>query len=202
VLLLFFGERALALWTPEAAHVLPAALLPIVIVNLLVSVFLWTSTVVLMATNRVRVLVALTLGEVVLEVLLMVLLTARFGVVGFALAGLIANVVVGFGWQLPLLARHLGISSRELIVHAGGRVGAAGLPALCAAWGLQSLFDLPGWPELILAAAVVAAVYLAALVVLAPREQGRYVPLWRFLAPHPPAPVATANGTHRVDDRP
>ena len=201
VFLMFFGERALALWTPEAANVLPGALLPIVIVNLLVSVFLWTSTVVLMAANRVRALVLLTLAEVALEVLLMVFLSARFGVIGFALASLLANVIIGFGWQLPLLARHLGVSPRELLTHAAGRVGAAGLPALLVAWAMQSFLDEPGWLGLFLTALAIAGVYAAILTAFAPREHGRHVTLWRFLAPQPVTPLVAERADERASSR-
>jgi O-antigen/teichoic acid export membrane protein len=178
--LFFLGNSALALWTPEAAALLPHWLLPLVVVNLLVSVFLWTSTVVLLAVNRVRSVVWLTLVEVALEIGLMVALTREFGLLGFALASLAANVAIGFGMQMPVLKRHLGIAHREWLRHGLLRVLGASVPAMALAAAI-AWFARPGtWLGITGSALAIAAVYFVALALFGTRGQ-RSAQLWNFL---------------------
>ena len=66
----FFGENVIRAWVPEAAGEAGGMLAPIIVVNSLFSVFLWTSSVLLLAMNRIRLLVVLTLIEVTIEIAL------------------------------------------------------------------------------------------------------------------------------------
>jgi O-antigen/teichoic acid export membrane protein len=178
--LFFLGNNALELWTPEAASLLPHWLLPLLVVNLLVSVFLWTSTVVLLAVNRVRAVVWLTLAEVMLEVGLMIALTREFGLVGFALASLIANVAIGFGMQMPVLRRHLGIAAGEWLRHGALRVLGAGVPAAALAATIAYFLQPRTWLQIGGSALAIAAVYFLALAMFGQKGQ-RPAQLWNFL---------------------
>jgi O-antigen/teichoic acid export membrane protein len=178
--LFFLGNSALELWTPEAAALLPHWLLPLVVVNLLVSVFLWTSTIVLLAVNRVRTVVWLTLAEVVLEIGLMIVLTRALGLLGFALAGLVANVAIGFGIQMRVVERYLDISLRDWLRHGLLCVLAASLPAAGCAAAIARFLQPDTWPQIGASALAIALVYFVALGMFGTRGQ-RTTQLRNFL---------------------
>jgi O-antigen/teichoic acid export membrane protein len=107
IVLIFFGHFLLGAWIPELKAETPPALIGILSVDILVSVYLVSSAVVLLAMERVRTIAILTLAEVAVSLTGILLLTPHFGIVGVAAGMLIANVLLGLAVQIPIVARDL-----------------------------------------------------------------------------------------------
>jgi O-antigen/teichoic acid export membrane protein len=181
VFLAFFGHRVIELWVPEAAADVPPALMPVIVLDYATSMYLWTATILLVAIGRTKLAVYLTVAELVLGVLLMFVLSPFVGLVGLALASFIANVVVGFGFQIPIAARAVGVPLRALVGSTIGRVAAALVPAVIAAIALRSTVDEGGWAMLATAAVVIAALYGVSLLLIGTgrEERALYLQLLR-----------------------
>lgn len=164
VLLGFFGHRILELWVPEAAPAVPAGLMPVVVADYLTSMYLWTATIVLVAMGRTRLAVGLTIAEFAFGVVLMLVLAPRFGLVGLAVASLIANVVMGALFQIPLTARAVRLPLTEFLGATLGRLTIALAPVVLGATLLRSVVDSGGWPTLIAATTTLIAVYALCLL--------------------------------------
>src|SRR5262249_31008738 len=148
LLLGLFGHRVLELWVPEAAPEVPAGLMPVVVLDYLTSMYLWPATVILVAIGRTRLAVALTAAELLTGVVLMIVLAPAIGLLGIALASLIANVTLGLFVQLPLTARASGVSLGAFFSSTLPRVTLALVPGLLAAWVLRPIVESGGWPSL------------------------------------------------------
>jgi O-antigen/teichoic acid export membrane protein len=173
VVLAFFGHRALELWVPEAAPEVPPGLMPLVVMDYMTSMYLWTATVILVAIGRTRLAVMLTVSELVVGVVLMYLLSPHFGLAGLALASLIANVVLGMGFQIPVAARAVGIPLATFIGSTLGRVAIAAAPAVIAAVTLRPVVEEGGWAMLIGASLATAAVFGVSLLLFGTRRDER-----------------------------
>ncbi len=173
VVLGFFGHRILELWVPEAAPDVPAGLMPVVVLDYMTSMFLWTATVLLIAMGRTRLAVILTVAELALGVMLMFALSPRFGLVGLAAASFIANVAIGACFQIPLTVRAAGVSLREFVIGTFGRLVIAVLPVLLAAVALRPMVEEGGWGMLIAATVALVAVYGTGLLLFGTRRDER-----------------------------
>jgi len=164
IFLIFFSNAILILWVPEAAADASGALVAIIVFNRLFSVFFWTSSVLLLALNRIGLVAVLTLLQIAVEVTLTLLLAPRFGLIGVALGSLIANVGVGVMVTLPVVGRATATSGMALLPKVLGRLLLAGIPACLAAQGLRLTPYHQGIGFLGVAGLLVGAVYLLALL--------------------------------------
>ncbi len=200
VFLAMFGAPVLHLWIPDVSAEASDALVVILVINCLFSAYLWTSTVILMAVNRMRLIVLLTAVELVLEVVLIVALAPRFGLIGVAMAGLCANVGVGTLLELPIVARMLSYPIGSFLAATVGRSVMACALALVAALALRHAMDAPSWPFLAGAAFAVAAFGLAGFwfIGTTSAEREQLFEAWRALRgtgslPESPAAGPTAS---------
>jgi O-antigen/teichoic acid export membrane protein len=173
VLLGFFGHRILELWVPDAAPDVPAGLMPLVVMDYMTSMYLWTATIILVAIGRTRLAVVLTLSELALGVVLMFVLSPHFGLNGLALASLIANLVLGMGFQIPITVRAVGTRLTTFLGTTFGRLAIAVVPAVAAALALRPTVEEGGWTMLIGAALAVVALYGVSLLVVGTRRDER-----------------------------
>ncbi|MFO1378429.1 MAG: oligosaccharide flippase family protein [Steroidobacteraceae bacterium] len=130
------GPAVVAVWVPEVAHTVTGPLLWILVVNGLVSALLSTSTIMLLALGRVRLMVGLTALEVLVEVVLIVLLAPRHGLAGVAAACLIANASIGLLVELPITCRLVGTPVADLLAGSAVRPVVSALPAAVLGWWL------------------------------------------------------------------
>jgi O-antigen/teichoic acid export membrane protein len=181
ILLLFFGTQGIELWVPEAADGITQGLMAAVVFDYLTSMYLWTATVILVAIGRTRLVVTLTLVEIVVGVVLMVVLAPIYGLIGIALASFIANVAIGFVLQVPISARAVGVTLSELIGSAVGRIALAAVPAIIVAAVLRNHFVETSWLVLMGCILCVCVVYGLSLWLFGTRREERelYVTLWR-----------------------
>ena len=180
VFLAFFGHRVLELWVPEAASSVPNGLMPLVVLDYVTSMYLWTATVVIVAIGKTRLAVMLTLAEIALGIVLVLILTPMYGLLGLALASFIANLLLGFCVQIPVVARAVGVSPAELMVSTLVRVGLATLPAVLAAFALQQSTNEPSWSHLFGAATAIFLVYGACFALFGTnrKERALLMVLW------------------------
>lgn len=181
IYLIVFGDQLLELWVPEVAAELPTGLMTLIVLDYTTSVYLWTSTVVLVAMGRTRLAVALTVSEIALGIALVLALAPTFGLPGLAFASLAANVLLGYVLQIPLTARHVGVAIGELVGSTLGRVILACVPAVAAAGGIRLISSEPAWPMLVAAVVVTGAVYCAGmwLVGMSREERAVFAEVWR-----------------------
>lgn len=164
--LALFGDDGLALWVPDLANDVPHMLITFIALNLLLSVFLWTSTITLLATNHVRAVAFLTIGEVALAFVCIGLLTPHFGLTGIAIGSLISNSIVGTTVQIPMLCRVMKITPQSFLLPTLGRVAFAALPVVAFAGWLHHVFTPHSWFALAAAAAAIFVAFAASFVVL------------------------------------
>ena len=182
IFLWVFGDDALSLWSPEGVAGMPPALLRIITINLMVSAFLTTSAMMLLAAGRVRTIAMLTLAEVALGTALIFVLAPRYGLSGVAAGLLIANVLIGFAVQVPIATSTFHVRPIGFLWSSLGRVALASAPAYALALALHER-SRPGIESLIIAALSIGFAYLVALLVLgtSARERAGYTLLWREL---------------------
>ena len=161
-----FGDAIITLWIPEIAGAVSPALLAILCVNGLVSALLSTSTVMLLAIGRVRLVVGLTALEVLVEVTLILLLAPRFGLFGVAIGGLVANAGLGLLVELPITCRLVGLSAPGLLARSALRLLAAALPATLLAFWLGAQLQAPQLLPLAIAAVLVVLAWIAGALLL------------------------------------
>lgn len=177
-----FGAQTLALWSPEGVRGAPTGLLRLITLNCLLSAFLTTSAMMLLAAGRVRTIALLTLAEVALSTTLILLLAPRLGLTGVAAALLAANVLVGLTAQIPITTTAFGLHALPFLWTSLGRVLIAVLPAYAAAVLVRGQLP-PGIVGLALAALTIGAVYGISLLLLgtSARERDGYAILWKEL---------------------
>jgi O-antigen/teichoic acid export membrane protein len=173
VVLGFFGHRILELWVPDAAPDVPAGLMPLVVMDYMTSMYLWTATVILVAIGRTRLAVILTVSELALGVVLMFVLSPHFGLNGLALASLIANLVLGMGFQIPITVRAVGTPLTTFLGTTFGRLAVAVVPCIAAALALRPTVEEGGWTMMIGATLAVVAVYGVSLLLVGTRRDER-----------------------------
>jgi len=161
-----FGDTIVTLWIPEIADDVSPALLAILCLNGLVSALLSTSTVMLLAIGRIRLVVGLTVLEVLVEVALILLLAPRLGLVGVAIGGLVANAGLGLLVELPITCRLVGLSTPGLLTRSALRLLVAALPAVLLAFWLSGQLAAPQLLPLALAAALIALAWVAGALLL------------------------------------
>lgn len=146
IFLCIYGAALVAWWVPEIAAEVTRPLMLLVVLDGLLTVYLATSSALLLAFNRVRAVVTLRLAQVGLQVTLIVLLAPPLGLLGVALAVLIANVSVGLLFELPLVCRLLGCSLPSFTAGTLLRLVLAAAPAATIAWWMtdrvSSLADI------------------------------------------------------------
>ena len=181
IVLVFFGKPVMQIWVPEAANDIPDGLMLAVVLDYLTSLYLWTATVILVAIGRTRLVVGLTLAEIVLGVALMLALAPRYGLIGIAVASFIANVAIGFFFQVPVAARAAQVTLGELLGSAIGRVLLASLPAIGVAVIFHNTFEAMSLLMLAGAIASVLLTYAVSLWLFGVRRDERelYLTLWR-----------------------
>ena len=182
VFLWTFGDAALRWWSPDGMADAPPSLLPLVAVHFLVSAFMTTSAMLLLAAGRVRTIALLTLVEVGLSTLLIVILAPRYGLTGVVLALLAANVLIGFALQLPIAARAFNLNMPHFLWAVLGRVLLAATPCMLVALTIRD--HLAAGPMgLGVAAAAIGLTYLASLYFLgtSAAERSSYRLLWEEL---------------------
>jgi O-antigen/teichoic acid export membrane protein len=182
IVLIFFGQPIMELWVPEAADEIPHGLMAAVVADYITSMYLWTATVILVAIGRTRLVVALTLIEIVLGVALMLTLAPRYGLIGIAIASFIANVLIGFLVQVPIAARAAHVTLGQLIGSAIGRVALACVPAVIVAEILRRSFENMSLFGLAASVCTVLLVYLVGIGLFGVRRDERemlYGMLWK-----------------------
>lgn len=183
VFLVFFGDAVLAAWIPEIAGDISPALVALAALNMYVSVFLWTPGSVLLAMGEFRKLAALTTFEILVSVILMIAFVPAFGLMGIVAALLISNVLLGFGFLLPLLTRKLSLNYVHWIGPTLGRIGFACLPGIFVALTVRFWLDESKLAVLVVSALATAATCLGGLVLLGTNrlERHNYMQILRGL---------------------
>ena len=183
VFLCVFGATAVHLWIPSISSDVSDALVVILAINCLFSAYLWTSTIILMAVNRIRLIVVITAVEMVVEVVMIVALAPRFGLIGVAIAGLCANVAAGAAIELPIVVRLLHYPIGSFLAATLGRTIIACVPSAIVALALRQVMEVPGWTFLAGAAFAVAVSGLAgfAFVGTTAAERAQLREVWREL---------------------
>jgi O-antigen/teichoic acid export membrane protein len=181
--LAFFGNDVLALWVPDAASQAPRLVITLLAGNALLTACLWTSGIMLLALNRIRLVVILNLAEVALEIGLIALLAPRHGLLGVAIASGIANVTVGLLVELPLMCGIVRLGTLRFLGGALGRLVAAALPLIAAAWLLRRLFPDREVAHLAAIAVALGVVWIAGLLLVGTSraERGELRSTWRKL---------------------
>jgi O-antigen/teichoic acid export membrane protein len=164
IVLTFFGHFLLGVWVPELKDEAPPALLALMSLDILVSVYLSGTAVVLLALERVRTIVFLTLAEVLVSLAGILALTPKLGIVGVATGMLMANAILGFGFQMPIVARDLQSSGRAFARATVGPMLAAMLPALIVAVILREMLGELTLIEVTAAIAAISVAYLAGFI--------------------------------------
>jgi O-antigen/teichoic acid export membrane protein len=189
----YFGEQILALWVPESSGQIPKLLLPIVVADVLASVFLATSGIILVAINGIRAVVMLTLLEVGLTLIMILLLAPSMGLLGIGLSCLTTNIGVGFFLQLPIVTRATGMPLYRMLTDSIGRVALASLPALALTrWLASKWSNQLGWIELATSGLLIGVTFLLGLLVFGTTRSERlsYLTLWRNWR-HQSTPIGT-----------
>ena len=166
LLLALFGDDGLALWVPDIADAVPHMLITFIAVNLLLSVFLWTSTIMLLAMNRVRTVAFMTIGEVALAFAFIAFLTRDYGLTGIAIGSLGANVLMATLVHIPVVCRAMRISARGFLVPTFGRLAAASLPVVIFASWLHHVLTPESWLELAAIAATIFSTFAISFLLL------------------------------------
>jgi O-antigen/teichoic acid export membrane protein len=183
IFLTVFGRSAIHLWIPDISSDVSDALVVLLAVNSLFSAYLWTSTIILMAVNRMRLIVLLTAVEMIIELVLILALAPRFGLIGVAVAGLTANVAVGAAIELPIVVRMVSYPLRRFLMATLGRSIVACVPAVVIALALRQAMETPNWLFLAGAALAVAVSAIAgcALFGTTSAERAQFFEAWREL---------------------
>jgi O-antigen/teichoic acid export membrane protein len=196
IVLAVFGAPLMQLWIPDISAEASDGLVVLLVSSCLFSAYLWTSTIILMAVNRIRLIVLLTAVETILEIVLIVALAPRYGLIGVAFAGLCANVAVGAAIELPIVARILNCPVGKLVAGTLGRSLVACTPALIVALLLRYAMPVPNWSYLAGAAATVGVLSLAGLwfIGATSAEREQLLEAWRTLRRTGELPVPVAPG--------
>lgn len=168
-----FGQRLLELWVPDIAPEVPSGLMTVVVLDYLTSMYLWPATLILLAIGRTRLAVGLTAAELITGVVLMIVLAPFLGLLGIALASLIANVSLGLFVQLPFTARAIGVEVSSFFTSTLPRVSVALVPSLVSAVLLRSFVESGGWVALIAAGVLFGALYGVCLLLFGTRRSER-----------------------------
>ncbi len=189
--LALFGDDGLALWVPETAPIVPHMLIAFIAINLLLSVFVWTSTIVLLATNRVRTVAIVTIGEILLAFGFIAILTRYFGLTGIAMGSLAANLTMAAFIQIPLVCRVMKISAPAFLLPTIGRVTLSALPAVAFAFWLHQSIIPRTWVMLASVAASIGAVFAVSFIALGitAAERKQYLTIVRDYLRGAPAAV-------------
>jgi O-antigen/teichoic acid export membrane protein len=155
------GAAVISWWVPGAASGVTPDLMMVIVADTLLSAYVATSSALLLALNRVRAVVALRVTEVALQVLLIMLLAPTMGLLGVALAVLLANAAVGLLLELPLTCRLLGLTLASFARGTLARVVPSAAPAAVLAWWVGDGVASPA--GLALTAAAVGTTCLAGL---------------------------------------
>lgn len=166
LLLALFGDDGLALWVPDLADAVPHMLITFIALNLLLSVFLWTSTIMLLAMNRVRTVAFITVSEVALTFAAITLLAPRFGLTGIAIGSLLANLFIASLVQIPLICRVIKIAPRAFLLPTLGRITVAAFPVVIFASWLHQVFTPDAWHEFAAVAIAIFAVFAASFAII------------------------------------
>jgi O-antigen/teichoic acid export membrane protein len=179
--LALFGEDGLVLWVPEIAPVVPRMLIAFIALNLLLSVFVWTSTIVLLATNRVRTVAIVTIGEILLAFGFIAILTRYFGLTGIAMGSLAANLTMAATIQIPLICRVMKLSANAFLLSTIGRVGLSAVPAIGFALWLRESTSARTWITLLWIAGAIGLVFLISFIAvgITPLERKQYFTIIR-----------------------
>lgn len=164
--LALFGDDGLALWVPEIANAVPHMLITFIAINLLFSVFVWTSTILLLATNRVRTVAFMTIGEIVLAFGFIALFTRDFGLTGIAMGSLAANITMTTTIQIPLICRVMRISPGAFIFPTIGRVTLSAIPVVAFSIWLHQSIVPDTWLKLGAVAAAIGCLYAISFIAL------------------------------------
>lgn len=176
IVLLVFGQSILDLWIGDEVDAVEPEVLWFTVISAYFSTYLWTSLSVLAGSGEVRRVFWVSVLEVGGGLILLLTLVPSYGLTGFALAGLVANVVTGLVFFVPSASRRAGVPFVPLVLRT------LVVPVAAAAPGLALGVWLAQWlrPESLLATAVCVAltggVTLGSLLVLVTSrwERARY----------------------------
>ena len=162
----FFGRQIIGLWIGAEYFDVSILVLHFVVLNFLMSAFLWTSLAVLSGLGLVRRIFVFSVLELVLVVGLIVLTVPRFGLTGLAASSMAANVLIGFALFIPAACRATGLPLWRLLSSGLARPL---LPAVPSAWLAHTLLDSAPpdtWLALGMDCIAVVAVYGAGFLLL------------------------------------
>ncbi len=144
---------------------------------------------ILMGAGRVRIVAMTQIVGSVLNLGLSLALFDRFGLLGMAMAVVVASFIVDLVAMPVLVERHLGLSVVRLVTSACGRPLVSAVLQVAGAVGIRAMGEVGGWLDLMIQMG--AAVLVSALVVVTigvtRDERARFVtaPLRRLLRPGP-----------------
>jgi O-antigen/teichoic acid export membrane protein len=183
IVLAVLGSRLIEWWVPATRGNLPAGLVAVFAANAWVSVLLWVPTIALVALNRVRALVLVTICEIALFAALAVWWVPQFELLGIGWAAFVSNAAVGVGVLLPLVARSLNVPLARLLGAPLLRIAAISAPAAFAAVVIETRNPAGGGIELVVHAALMGMAIALALLAFGAsrRDRVEYQALWRAL---------------------
>ncbi len=170
IVIAIFGHFLLGVWVPELKDETPQALVALMSLDILVSVYLSGTAIVLLAMERVRTVVVLTLAEVIVSLIAILALTPHFGILGVAGGMLFANVTLGFWFQMPIVARDVQSTGWKFAGATIAPMLVAVLPALLVALLLRDNMGELTLLKVAAAAAAIALVYAAGFFAFALRR--------------------------------
>lgn len=183
ITLAIFGNDLLSIWVADTEHLLSPALVPIMIADVLTSVFLTTSASILVATSGIRIFVLLTLAELVLTALLAIVLAPSMGLVGLATGSLVSNLALGLMFQVPIVSRITRTKFANVIISPLLKVLGAGLPGLACGLYLRAAIHPTGWFSLLMDTALTGLACVACLLLFSTsaEERRQYLIWWKAL---------------------
>jgi O-antigen/teichoic acid export membrane protein len=184
IVIVFFGDTILDLWVGSEYTDVDVAVLWFSAFNFFFSTYLWTSLNVLMGSGEIRRIFKISVFEVLLVVVLIVILIPRFGLIGLALGGLIANVVTGIFLFVPAACRKTNLKAWHFVTLSLLTPLLAAGPGYLAGYFLRQSMGSGSWIETLFAAGLTGAISLIALVLFATSRRDRaryYVTLRRLI---------------------
>ena len=157
-----YGERFIVAWVGEEHVAVPSGVMPLVVVSFTITAFIMTGTTILLALARVKEVFWMGIAELALALALVLVTVPRHGLVGLAGSLLAANLLVTFGWIVPVLGRLLGQPVSDFLSQSLLRPLLAAAPmALFILWMERHLPGAALW-EIAIKAGLAGGVYLGA----------------------------------------
>jgi O-antigen/teichoic acid export membrane protein len=180
IVLASMGDSLIDLWIGQGYVQAPAGLLPLLLVNFLLTVFFLPASTMLAGIGKLRGIFIFSALETVLAITLVLLSVRQYELIGLAASYGIANFIIGFSCLVPFACRHLRVPVAGYLIEGLLRPLVPALPAAAAAWFLTGSWPVDNWPLLLAQAALIIIVYVSGFFFLSLSRTDRAVILDRL----------------------